>query len=488
MRLEEILKDTGYISANGNTDIDITDIASDSRECVAGCLFIAVKGFQTDGHLFIGQAIRAGAAAVVYQDEMPDKADGWDNIVTVRVNDSRHAVGTISANFFRHPSSELELVGITGTNGKTTIATLLYRLMTMLGYKCGLLSTIANYVIDKKYGTANTTGDPITTNRLLREMADSGCAYCFMEVSSHALHQERVNGLRFKGAIFTNITRDHLDYHKTFEEYIRCKKMLFDSLPSGSFALINSDDKRGKIMVQNCKATVYTYSSGTMADFRAAVLEKSLEGSLLSINGTQVWVRFIGEHNAHNLCAVYGCAILLGSGKEETLRCMSALGPVKGRLEYIKGGRGITAVVDYAHTPDALENVLKTLKPLCRGTSLTAVFGCGGNRDKGKRSEMAAIGAKYADRIIITSDNPRYEKAEDIIEDMKKGIPDGDMGRVLFITDRKEAIRTAIATAPPESIVVVAGKGHEDYQIINGVKHHFDDREVIDECFKQIKA
>ncbi|HIZ86086.1 MAG TPA: UDP-N-acetylmuramoyl-L-alanyl-D-glutamate--2,6-diaminopimelate ligase [Candidatus Coprenecus stercoravium] len=482
MRLDYILKGIDILRSNGNPDIEISDIASDSRKCGPGCLFIAIDGFESDGHDYIGQAVAAGAAAVVYSREEAEKTVSSLGVVSVRVQDSRSAAADIAGNFFGHPSRDLNLVGVTGTNGKTTIATLLYRLFSGMGYCCGLLSTIANYICGERFETSNTTQDPITINRLLRMMADRGCEYCFMEVSSHALHQGRVRGLRFRGAIFTNITHDHLDYHKTFSEYIRCKKLLFDSLPKGSFALVNSDDRNASVMVQNTRADIYRYSEGSMAEFKVRITERSLEGYLLSINGTEVWTRFIGDYNAHNICAVYGAAVLLGADKEETLKGISAMGPVQGRMEYFKCRRDITAVVDYAHTPDALENVLRTLREISSGAQLVAVFGCGGNRDRTKRPEMAAIGAKYADRIVITSDNPRFEKPESIIEDMKQGLDPGGMAKALFITDRREAIRTALMTAQDGAIVLVAGKGHEDYQIVNGVKSHFDDKEIIQEA------
>ncbi|HIZ86922.1 MAG TPA: UDP-N-acetylmuramoyl-L-alanyl-D-glutamate--2,6-diaminopimelate ligase [Candidatus Coprenecus pullistercoris] len=481
MRLDEILKDIEPIEMTGTPGTEIADITSDSRRCTAGSLFIAIPGFESDGHLFIEKAARAGAVAVIYQDTAFSGKIAELGLASARVSDSRLAAATAARNFFRDPSRQLRLVGVTGTNGKTTIATLLYRLFTDLGYCCGLLSTIANYVCGERFETVNTTQDPITTCRLLRMMADRGCEYCFMEVSSHALHQGRVRGLRFEGAVFTNITHDHLDYHKTFSEYIRCKKLLFDSLDRNAFALINSDDRNASVMVQNTAARVYRYSEGSMAEFKVRIIERSIEGYLLSLNGTEVWTRFIGDYNAHNICAVYGAALLLGADREEALRSISAMGPVSGRMEYIKGERGITAVVDYAHTPDALENVLRTLLEIKDGAALIAVFGCGGNRDRTKRPEMAAIGARYADRIIITSDNPRFEKPEDIIGDMKKGLDAEGLSKALFITDRREAIRTALMTAPDGAIVLVAGKGHEDYQIVGGVKSHFDDKEVIKE-------
>ena len=481
MRLDYILKGIETGQTDGEMQTEITDITSDSRQCRPGSLFIAVPGFDSDGHAFIGQAAEAGAVAVVYQRPEALEIIREKGMTAIRVEDSRTAAADIAGNFFGHPSRDLILTGVTGTNGKTTIATLLYRLFTSLGYCCGLLSTIANYVCGERFETTNTTQDPITLNRLLRLMRDRGCQYCFMEVSSHALHQGRVRGLRYNGAIFTNITHDHLDYHRTFAEYIRCKKLLFDTLERGAFALINSDDRNASVMVQNTAASVYRYSEGSMAEFKVRIVERSLEGYLLSLNGTEVWTRFIGDYNAHNICAVYAAAMLLGADREETLRQISAMGPVAGRMEYIKGRRDITAVVDYAHTPDALENVLKTLLELRGKSCLIAVFGCGGNRDRTKRPEMAAIGARYADRLIITSDNPRFEDPEAIIEDMKEGLDQEGLAKSLFITDRREAIRTAVMTAPDGAIILVAGKGHEDYQIVNGLKSHFDDKEIIKE-------
>ena len=481
MRLDYILKGIETGQTDGELQTEITDITSDSRQCRPGSLFIAVPGFDSDGHAFIGQAAEAGAVAVVYQRPEALEVIREKGMTAIRVEDSRTAAADIAGNFFGHPSRDLILTGVTGTNGKTTIATLLYRLFTSLGYCCGLLSTIANYVCGERFETTNTTQDPITLNRLLRLMCDRGCQYCFMEVSSHALHQGRVRGLRYNGAIFTNITHDHLDYHRTFAEYIRCKKLLFDTLERDAFALINSDDRNASVMVQNTAASVYRYSEGSMAEFKVRIVERSLEGYLLSLNGTEVWTRFIGDYNAHNICAVYAAAMLLGADREETLRQISAMGPVAGRMEYIKGRRDITAVVDYAHTPDALENVLKTLLELRGKSCLIAVFGCGGNRDRTKRPEMAAIGARYADRLIITSDNPRFEDPEAIIEDMKEGLDQEGLAKSLFITDRREAIRTAVMTAPDGAIILVAGKGHEDYQIVNGLKSHFDDKEIIKE-------
>lgn len=485
MNISKILENIEICRSLIPSDSAITSVCIDSRKVTSGSMFIAIKGVENDGHKYISKAMESGAAAIVYEDSCYDEIIPQSGAAAIRVANSRVAAAIIADNYYDHPSSKLNLVGVTGTNGKTTIATLLYQLFTSLGYGCGLLSTIANYIERDVFPTINTTADPISINSLLSQMADRGCEYCFMEVSSHALDQERVAGLTFKGAIFTNLTHDHLDYHHTFAEYLKCKKRLFDTLPKDAFALVNIDDKNGKVMVQNTAAHIYTYSLRDAADFKVKIMEKSIEGSLLNIDGEDVWTRFIGTHNAHNLIAVYGAATLLNGKKDEVLRHISALQSVSGRLEYIKGGRDITAVVDYAHTPDALENVLKTLKDIAGGNNLVCVFGCGGDRDATKRPEMGEIAEKYADRIVVTSDNPRSEEPEAIIRDIKKGLTTSGKAKSLFITDRKEGIRTALMTANEGSIVLVAGKGHEDYQIIKGVKHHFDDKEVIKEFFDE---
>ncbi len=487
MKLADILENIDIIEVYGDRNIEIRDISSNSKECSEGTLFIAIKGFASDGHEYIDMALKAGAAAIVLEDVSYTDAVRNAGATAVAVKDSRSATSAIAGNFFRHPSREINLVGVTGTNGKTTIATLLFRLFTQMGYCCGLLSTIANYICDEKFETTNTTQDPITLARLMRMMADRGCEYCFMEVSSHSLHQGRVAGLKFRGAIFTNLTHDHLDYHGTFSEYIRCKKMLFDSLDKDAFALINIDDRNGMIMTQNTAAKVYRYSIRSMAEYRVKIIESSIAGSMLNINGTELWTSFIGEYNAHNICAVYGAAVLLGAAEMDVLTALSSMGPVNGRMEYIRGPRNITAVVDYAHTPDALENVLRTLVEIPDKSALSVVFGCGGDRDRTKRPEMGAIAAKYADRVIVTSDNPRSEDPNAIIDDIRAGIDRSGLCKTIFIADRKEAIRTSIMTAPDASIVLVAGKGHEDYQIVNGVKSHFDDKEVIREVFEMLK-
>lgn len=485
MIIKDIIKGIGVVDTFGDLTKEISSICIDSRKCTPGSLFIAIKGVDNDGHSFIPKAIENGASAVIFEEEESASVIKEKGVIGVRISNSRKAAPLAADNFYDHPSSKLYLVGITGTNGKTTIATLLYHLFTKLGYGCGLLSTIANYVEDTEYPTINTTPDPVSINSLMAEMVSRGCQYCFMEVSSHSLDQDRTEGLKFRGAIFTNLTHDHLDYHKTYAEYLRCKKKLFDSLDKKAFALVNIDDKNGNVIVQNTKAAVYSYSLRSAADFKVKIIEKSIEGSLLNIDGKDVWTRFIGAHNALNLISVYGAAILLGAEKEEVLTAISELQSVSGRLEYIKGSRDVTAVVDYAHTPDALENVLVTLKDIACGNELAVVFGCGGNRDKTKRPEMAAIAAKYADRIIVTSDNPRFEDPEEIIKDIRAGMEISGKAKSLFITDRKEAIRTALMTSKEGAIVLIAGKGHEDYQIINGVKSHFDDKEVVRNFFNE---
>ena len=483
MKLNELLENIEVISNNGNQLVEITSICSDSRKCKEGSLFIAIKGADNDGHKYIESAIKNGAAAIVCS-TAPDFLNE-SAIPFAVVKDDRRAAALIAKNFYGNPSGCLKLVGVTGTNGKTSIATLLYRTFTKMGYCCGLLSTIANYVGDKRYETENTTPGPIELNELMHSMTQAGCEYCFMEVSSHAVDQLRIEGLEFAGAIFTNLTHDHLDYHKTFANYLSCKKRFFDNLGKEAFALTNADDRNGDVMVQNTRARVFKYACRSNADFKVKILERSIEVMLLRINGKDVWCRFIGDYNAANLTAVFAAAILLGADEQETIRIMSTLTSVAGRLEYFKGPDNVIAAVDYAHTPDALENVLKTLLELKPEGGVTCVFGCGGNRDKTKRPEMGVIAAKYADRVIVTSDNPRFEDPAEIIKDIKAGMDIKMKAKSLFITDRAEAIRTALLTANPGSIILVAGKGHEDYQIINGVKHHFDDKEVIIETFNE---
>ena len=490
MKLKQIIQDTGAVEIRGSQDIEITTITSDSRQVVPGALFIAVKGFASDGHAYIASALEKGAAAVIYETEgaVEDSASMASPATFIRVGDSRYAVAMAADAFYGHPSGKLTLVGITGTNGKTTTVTLLYHLFMGLGYSCGLLSTIANYVGTKRLETANTTADPITINALLAEMVDAGCAYCFMEVSSIGVEQQRVTGLEFKAGIFSNLTHDHLDYHKTFAEYLRCKKLFFDNLPENAFAIVNTDDRNGLVMVQNTAAQVVTYACRRPADHTARILEQSFEGMLLRIDGQEAWSRLIGEHNAYNLLAIYTTAVCLGSDPTETLVALSRLESAPGRLENLRGPHGLSVVVDYAHTPDAMENVLKTLRDIAPERQLTCLFGCGGDRDKTKRPEMAQAAEKWADRIVVTSDNCRTEDPVAIIEDIRKGLSRDGLAKSLFITDRREAIRTAILTAPEGATILLAGKGHEDYQIIGHEKLHFDEKEIVTETFKLILA
>lgn len=454
-------------------------------------MFIAVKGHGTDGHQFIASAIKAGAAAIMFEDrqalESQVNVNANTDVTFVEVKNSRHASALAAADFYGNPSRELTLVGITGTNGKTTTVTLLYNLFRGLGYKCGLLSTIANYVGDKCLETANTTADPLTINELMRQMVEEGCKFCFMEVSSIGMEQERVAGLKFKAGIFSNLTHDHLDYHKTFAEYLRCKKLFFDTLPSDAFAITNIDDKNGMVMVQNTKAKVVTYSCRSLADHTCRIIEESFDGMQLRIDGKEIWTRLIGQHNAYNLLAIYTTAVIVGADPEEALIQLSRLESAKGRLETMRGPRKLSVIIDYAHTPDALENVLKTLRDIGPKQNIICLFGCGGDRDKTKRPEMAAVSEKYADRIFVTSDNSRTEKTEDILEDIRKGFSNKGLAKALFISDRKEAIRTAITLAPEGSVILLAGKGHETYQIIGTEHRHFDEREIVNEVFKSME-
>lgn len=481
MILEQLLKGFHPVEVRGSLDKDITNINIDSRQVQPGGLFVAVKGTQTDGHAYIGKAVENGAVAVVCE-EIPGETA--ENVTYIQVKDSENAVGRLATLFYGDPTSKLYLIGVTGTNGKTTIATLLYEMFRAFGYKCGLCSTVCNYIDGEAIPADHTTPDPITLNRLLGRMADEGCKYAFMEVSSHAVAQQRIAGLKFAGGIFTNLTRDHLDYHKTFENYRDAKKAFFDALPKDAFALTNADDRNGMVMVQNTKAVVKTYSLRTMADFKAKVLEESFEGMFLDINGKEVSVPFIGRFNVSNLLAVYGAAVMLGKMPEDILIKMSTLRPVNGRFETIRSKEGLTAIVDYAHTPDALVNVLETINEILNGRGeIITVCGAGGNRDKGKRPIMAQEAVSHSDRVVITSDNPRFEEPQAIIDDMLAGLDKEQMRKVVAIADRKEAIRAACMMAKSGDVVLVAGKGHENYQEIKGVKHHFDDHEVIREIF-----
>ena len=480
MVLEELIKGLKTVSVCGQTDIEITGVNIDSRRIKDGHLFIAQRGTQVDGHKFIPKAIELGAKAVLCEVLPKEKAEG---VTYVQVESTEDVAGKVATIFYGDPSRKLKLVGVTGTNGKTTIATLLYNMFRKLGYKCGLLSTVCNYIEDEAVPADHTTPDPIELNYLLSRMVDAGCQYAFMECSSHAIAQKRIGGLDFAGGLFTNLTRDHLDYHKTFENYRNAKKAFFDQLPKTAFAITNADDKNGMVMVQNTKATVKTYSTRTMADFKAKILECHFGGMYLEIDGREVGVQFIGKFNVSNLLAVYGAAVMLGEKPENVLLVMSTLKSVSGRLDPIQSPEGYTAIVDYAHTPDALENVLNAIHEVLEGKGhVITVCGAGGNRDKGKRPLMAQEAVKQSDKVIITSDNPRFEEPQDIINDMLAGLDDQQMKKVVSIVDRREAIRTACMLAQKGDVILVAGKGHEDYQEIKGVKHHFDDKEVLREA------
>ena len=481
MILKELLKLAGKYEIYGNEEIEVKGIEIDSRNIKEDYAFIAIKGTQADGHNYIEKATELGATTIICEN-LPEKLN--KEVTYVVVNNTEDIVGKIATTFYGNPTEKLDLVGVTGTNGKTTIATLLYDMFRSFGYKVGLISTVCNYVDGEAIPTEHTTPDPITLNRLLGRMADDGCKYAFMEVSSHSVAQKRIGGLKFAGGIFTNLTRDHLDYHKTVENYLKAKKAFFDELPKTAFALTNADDKNGMVMVQNTKAKVATYSLRTMADFKGKVLEDGFEGMLMDINNTEVNVQFIGKFNAYNLLAVYGAANLLGKKPEEILLQLSTLRPVNGRFDSVRSPKGYTAIVDYAHTPDALVNVLNAIHDVLKGRgNVITVVGAGGNRDKGKRPIMAQESVKQSDRVIITSDNPRFEEPQDIINDMLAGLNKEEMKKVLAITDRKEAIRTACMLAQQGDVVLIAGKGHENYQDIKGVKYHFDDKEIVKEIF-----
>lgn len=480
MKLSELLKNVKPLSIAGNAEADITGVDIDSRRIVPGHLFVAVKGTQTDGHAYIGKAVELGAAAVLCENMPEERAEG---VTYVRVESTGSAVGPVATAFYGDPSRKLKLVGVTGTNGKTTVATLLYNMFRKMGHRCGLLSTVCNYIEGQPIAASHTTPDPIELNALLARMVEAGCEYAFMECSSHAIEQKRIGGLKFAGGLFTNLTRDHLDYHKTFENYRDAKKAFFDSLPKDAFAITNADDKNGMVMVQNTKAVVKTYSTRTMADFKAKIIECHFEGMYLEIDGREVGVQFIGKFNVSNLLAVYGAAVMLGKQPEDILVVMSTLKSVSGRLDPVRSqAGGYTAIVDYAHTPDAIENVLAAIHEVLGGKGrVITVCGAGGNRDKGKRPLMAQEAVKQSDMVIITSDNPRFEEPQDIINDMLAGLNAQQMKKVMTNADRREAIRTACMMARKGDVILVAGKGHEDYQEIKGVKHHFDDKETLRE-------
>ena len=481
MILDDILQSVILQKTVGETEINIENIQFDSRKVDAGCVFVATRGTASDGHQYIPMAIEKGAVAIVCE-ELP--AEMNPEVTYLKVENSADALGKMASAWYGFPSSKMTLVGVTGTNGKTTIATLLYQLFRQLGYKAGLLSTVCNYVDDLAVAATHTTPDALALNELLAKMVDAGCKYAFMEVSSHSVDQCRIAGLEFAGGVFTNITRDHIDYHLTFENYLKAKKQFFDKLPVDAFALTNADDKNGLVMLQNSKATKYTYSLRGMADFKTRILEHSFEGMLLDMNDKEVNVSFIGKFNASNLSAVFGTAVLLGQDELEVLRIISSLHSVSGRFETLHAPAGYTAIVDYAHTPDALVNVIGTINQILQGNGrLITVVGCGGNRDKGKRPMMAREAINGSWKAILTSDNPRFEEPQDILNDMLAGLDPVEKAKSLTIVDRREAIKTACSLAQAGDVVLVAGKGHEDYQIIQGVKHHFDDKEEVRKCF-----
>lgn len=482
--LKDILYKVPLLSSAGSTEIEVKSLAFDSRKVEAGTVFIATVGTQSNGHDFIEQAIERGATGIICE-QLPNTINA--NITYVEVKNSSEALGIMAANFYNNPSEKLKLVGITGTNGKTTCVTLLFQLFRKLGYNVGLLSTVVNKINDEVIVATHTTPDALQINELLAKMLAKGCTHCFMEASSHAIVQHRVAGLSFNGAIFTNLSHEHLDYHKTFDEYIKAKKMLFDGLPSTAFALVNADDKRGLVMVQNTKAAKYKYALKSMADFKAKILSNTLNGLELDIAGHNVWFKLIGDFNAYNLMAVYGAAILLEESSEEVLRALSEVNSAPGRFEQVITNTGITAIVDYAHTPDALENVLATIKVFRTGNEkVITVVGCGGNRDTTKRPEMAKIACNLSDKVVLTSDNPRFEEPGAIIEDMQKGVSPTNYKKTIVMADRKEAIKTACSMAEPKDIILVAGKGHETYQEIKGEKFPFDDKEVLKEMLNLI--
>ena len=483
MKIKDILTNCNLLEIVGEKDVDVVDITFDSRKVNKGTLFFAVKGTQVDGHDYIEGAIEKGATVIVCEKLPRKKAE---NVTYVKVDNSAYVLGVGASNFFGNPSEQLKLVGVTGTNGKTTIATLLYRLFTEAGYNCGLLSTIENIINREVIPSTHTTPDSIELNTLLQQMVDAGCEYAFMEVSSHSVAQDRIAGLHFAGGIFTNLTHDHLDYHKTMANYRNAKKRFFDLLPQSAFALTNLDDKNGAFMLQNTRARKLSYALKHDADFKGVVMESHFDGMLLKVNGIEVYTQLVGGFNASNLLAIYGAATALGFDKDELLVEISKLHGANGRFDMVHSEKGIVGIVDYAHTPDALENVLVTINEVrCHKETLITVVGCGGNRDTTKRPEMAAVAVKLSDRVILTSDNPRNEDPDEIIRQMKAGVPEADQGKVLSITNRREAIRTAVALAKRGDIILLAGKGHENYQEINGVKNHFDDKEVLSEALKE---
>jgi UDP-N-acetylmuramoyl-L-alanyl-D-glutamate--2,6-diaminopimelate ligase len=482
--LSEILKGIPATELQGADDMQISAIVFDSRKVVPGCLFVAVKGTVVDGHEYIEQAIKDGAVAIICED-LPGHTAG--DVAFIMVADSAAALGRIAANFYDNPSKKLKLVGVTGTNGKTTVATLLYQLFIDLGYKCGLLSTVENQINGQVIPATHTTPDQVVLNGLLNDMVEQGCDYCFMEVSSHAVVQHRIEGLHFTGAIFTNLTHDHLDYHKTFDNYLKAKKAFFDGLPKTAFALTNIDDKNGNIMLQNTKAHKKSYALKSLADFKAKILENQFGGLLLDIDGHEVWFKMVGSFNAYNLLAVYGAAVSLHQNKAKVLTSLSKLKGAEGRFDYVISPNKVIGIVDYAHTPDAVQNVLSTIHDIRKGTEkVITIIGCGGDRDKTKRPVMAKTACDWSDKVILTSDNPRSEVPEDIIKDMEAGVNAEAKKKTISITNRHEAIKTAVHLAAPGDIILVAGKGHEKYQEVKGVRTHFDDKEELLNNFNQL--
>lgn len=482
MKLKRIIDKCEVISVHGNIDVEIEHITSDSRDIKESSLFIAVEGISTDGHDYIAKAIEEGVLVVVY--DKPMFEEYFSRVTYIQVEDSSIALAQIASSWYEDPSEDINLIGITGTNGKTTIATLLYDLFRDLGYASGLLSTVANYVNDEKYSTTHTTLDPISINSFLRKMVDAGCEYAFMEVSSHAIHQNRVYGLNFDGGVFTNLSQDHLDYHKNMLEYRNVKKAFFDSLSKDTFALTNADDKNGEIMLQNTKAEKKYYSIKGLADFKARIFEKHFDGTEIELNNNQLIVQFVGDFNVYNILAVYGTALLLGQNETDVLRSLSKLKPVSGRFQTIRSKNNVTAIIDYAHTPDALANVLESIDGvLNREGEIITVVGTGGNRDRTKRPIMAREAVKMSDKVIFTSDNPRFEEPQDIIDDMTAGLNDNQLTTTLTIVDRRQAIKVACSLANPGDVILIAGKGHEDYQEVKGVRHHFDDKEEVEKIF-----
>lgn len=483
MKLRDLLENIDVVEIKGDDNIEVKGVFTDSRKAIAGSAFIALKGVQVDGHQYIANALDLGAHIVIHQDAIETPKDG---VIYIKVKDSADAAGKMASHWYGDPSAKLKLVGVTGTNGKTTTATLLYEMFRKLGYKAGLLSTVANYIDGKVFHATHTTPDPISLNEMLAKMVDAGCDYAFMEVSSHAIHQKRISGLKFDGGIFTNITQDHLDYHKTMAEYLKAKKAFFDNLPDTAFALTNVDDKNGLVMLQNTKAKKYTYSVKSLADFKARIIEKHFDGTAIEINGKELQVQFVGVFNVYNLLAVYGATMLLEQDSEQALLILSTLKPVSGRFETIRSPQDFTAIVDYAHTPDALTNVLEAIHEVLEGNGrVITVVGCGGNRDKTKRPIMAREAVRLSDQVILTSDNPRWEEPQAIINDMADGLNSQQMKKALLIVEREQAIKTACMLAKQGDVILIAGKGHEDYQDVKGVKHHFDDKEVVKNIFAE---